>query len=95
MALNKGALEKDLFNTLQKANEMGHDATTANKIIAKGFAAAIDKFIRGGDVEVDTDTPNLKILPGISTPLGSTIAPGSPVPMTTRGKHVGKGGKVV
>ena len=46
-------------------------------------------------MEVDTDTPNLKIMPGISTPLGSTIAPGNPVPMTTRGKHVGPGGKLV
>ena len=95
MALNKSKLESDILKTLNKVQKLGHDADTANRILSKGLAQAVDAFVRSGDVEVDTDTPNLKIMPGISTPLGSTIAPGNPVPMTTRGKHVGPGGKVV
>jgi len=92
MALNKVKLAKGI----KKAFDDGHKIVKKNDKadmhweIAKRMADSIDKYIRGGDVIVDTDTPNVKILPGIATPLGATVAPGNPVPMSTKGKGKGK-----
>ncbi len=92
MALNKSQLAQGI----KKAFDDGHKIVKKdpkadmNWEVAKRMADAIDKYIRGGDVVVDTDTPDLKIMGGIATPLGSTIAPGNPVPLTTRGTGKGK-----
>tara|TARA_B100000427_G_C15045530_1_gene393151 strand:+ start:90 stop:374 length:285 start_codon:yes stop_codon:yes gene_type:complete len=92
MALNKQKLAKGI----KKAFDEGHKIVKKNDKadmhweIAKRIADSIDEYIRGGDVKVDTDTPNVKIMPGIATPLGSTIAPGNPVPMSTKGTGKGK-----
>ena len=92
MPLNK----PELAAGLKKAFDDGHKIVKKdpnadmNWEIAKRMADAIDKYVRGGDVVVDTDTPDLQIMGGIATPLGSTIAPGKPVPLTTRGTGKGK-----
>ena len=92
MPLNK----PELAYGIKKAFDDGHKIVKKdpnadmNWEIAKRMADAIDKYVRGGDVVVDTDTPDLKIMGGIMTPLGSTIQPGNPVPLTTRGTGKGK-----
>ena len=70
MALNKVKLAKGI----KKAFDDGHKIVKKNDKadmhweIAKRMADSIDKYIRGGDVKVDTDTPNVKITPGIAYP---------------------------
>ena len=39
---------------------------------------------------VQTDTPTISILPGQTTPRGSTITPGKPVMGSTKGTGMGK-----
>ncbi len=90
-------LDKDkLARGIKKAFDDGHKIVRKDPDanmhweIAKRMANSIDKYIKEGKVVVDTDIPNLSIMGGIATPLGSTIAPGSPVPLSTRGNGEGK-----
>ena len=92
MPLLTPILAQDIKKAFDEVEKIGIQDPTADLHweLGKRLAKAIDKYIRGGDVKVDTDTPNIKITPGIATPLGSTIAPGNPVPMSTRGTGKGK-----
>ena len=58
--------------------------------LGKRLATAIDKYIKMGIVQVNTDTPNIVIMPGQATPYGATITPGKPVMASTRGTGIGK-----
>tara|TARA_Y100001938_G_scaffold150948_1_gene244603 strand:+ start:5029 stop:5325 length:297 start_codon:yes stop_codon:yes gene_type:complete len=96
MPLNKPQLAAGL----KKAFDDGHKIVKKdpnadmNWEIAKRMADSIDKYVRGGDVIVDTDTPNLKIQGGIkcmvTAYVGNTLSLGEPVPQTTRGNGKGK-----
>ena len=92
MPLNKPALAKGIKKAFDDATKIAKSDPKAdtNWEIAKRMADSIDKYVRGGDVIVDTDTPNLQIMGGIMTQYGSTIQPGKPVPQTTRGTGKGK-----
>lgn len=100
MGLNKSQLEKDILKALNDADdkavkgEGGYGVKDANADKAAGIATAIETYIKNADVETNTDTPNIKIMPGIPT-AGSpaaqaTTAPGNLMPQSGRGTGKGK-----
>ena len=93
MALQKNVLAKDIKKAFDDAEKAVKKNTKLdyNWEVAKRLAAAIDKYIRAGDVKVMTDTPDVKINMGqMTSNAGTTITQGQPVPMSTRGTGDGK-----
>ena len=80
---------KKAFDDVEKIGKQDPSADLHMEL-GKRLAAAIDKYIRAADVVVQTDTPTLSILPGQTTPRGSTITPGKPVLGSTKGTGMGK-----
>ena len=86
-------LAKDIaqaFMEVEKLAAAGTKNFNPHVEIGKRLAAAIDKYIKMGIVQVNTDTPLITILPGQRTQWGTTITPGKPVPASTRGTGIGK-----
>ena len=86
-------LAKDIaqaFMEVEKLAAAGTKNFNPHVEIGKRLAAAIEKYVKAADVVVDTDTPNIQILAGQTTPLGSTITNGMPAVGSTKGKGMGK-----
>tara|TARA_B100000287_G_scaffold414200_1_gene446510 strand:- start:435 stop:731 length:297 start_codon:yes stop_codon:yes gene_type:complete len=96
MPLNKPQLAAELKKAMDDVAKITEKNPKAdhNWELGKRMADAIDKYVRGGDVIVDTDTPNLKIQGGIKNIVGAyvgnTISIGNPVPQSTKGTGKGK-----
>ena len=92
MPLLTPILAMDIKKAFDDVEKIGRQDPTADlhMELGKRLAAAIDKYIRAADVVVQTDTPNISILPGQTTPRGATISPGKPVLGSTKGKGMGK-----
>ena len=82
-------LQRDIRKAL-KAAQGAKSAAEGERIFSQQLAIAIDKYIKMGIVQVNTDTPLITILPGQRTQWGTTITPGKPVPASTRGTGIGK-----
>ena len=92
MPLLTPILAMDIKKAFDAVEKIGRQYPTAylHMELGKRLAAAIDKYIRAADVVVQTDTPTISILPGQTTPRGSTITPGKPVMGSTKGTGMGK-----
>jgi len=92
MPLMTPVLAMDIKKAFDDVEKIGKSdpAADLHMELGKRLAAAIDKYIRGGDVVVQTDTPMISILPGQTTPRGSTITPGKPLMGSTKGTGMGK-----
>ena len=92
MPLLQPLLAKDIAQAYKDVEEIGRKDPTRDLHweLGKRLAAAIDKYIKMGIVQVNTDTPNIVIMPGQATPYGATITPGKPVMASTRGTGIGK-----
>ena len=92
MPLMQPLLAKDIAQAFKDVEEIGKKDPTRDLHweLGKRVAAAIDKYVKMGQVILNTDTPNITILPGQSTVWGSTVSPGKPVMATTRGTGIGK-----
>ena len=92
MPLLTNILTMDIKKAFDDAEKIVKSDGTADlhMEIAKRIAKAIEKYIKAADVQVQTDTPNLSIQPGQTTPMGSTITPGKPIMGSTKGTGMGK-----
>ena len=99
MGLKKNILAKDLKRTLDKVESETKKnpekmKDKVNKMVGKGWAKDIDKYIREADVVGNHEIIALMIQPGTQTANeivglavlpGVIITPGQPVPMSTSG----------
>ena len=92
MPLMQPLLAADIAKAFKEVEEIGKKDPNRDFHweLGKRLAAAIDKYIKMGIVQVNTDTPLITILPGQRTQWGTTITPGKPVPASTRGTGIGK-----
>ena len=92
MPLLTNILAMDIKNAFDTVEKIGIQDPTADlhMELGKRLAKAIEKYIKAADVTVQTDTPNISILPGQTTPRGATISPGKPVLGSTKGTGMGK-----
>jgi len=103
--LNLTKLQKNIHKAWDAPHDFGMGKTRggirifrqrkANKILSTRLAEAIDIYTKECFVECETETPNLKFLPGVATIFGSVIGPGEPLGTSHEGKQNGDGGKVI
>ena len=81
MALDKTTLYESIKRTLERAQRMKEsDIDRNNDIIAKGISDAVDRYVKGAQVDIT----GLKMLPGTQVMVNPGIATaGSPASQTS------------